>query len=471
MRVSDYIIFIPLPKRQQALLVHGYTGALDIIDSALANQLQQWHAASTQDCEAIIDSTVGGRLEARGYLTSRSQEEELTLVDELSRRLHDRDRRDRTKFFIIPSYNCQLRCSYCFERNTQNRGMQEHWLGSVMSTGMVDSAFNAMDQLQFVSTRNPVTLYGGEPFTLTNRSILSYILQQGHKRGYRFVAITNAVDLDVYRSFLQPDIIEGLLITLDGPQHIHDSARHYPKGKGTFEKIVGNLQIALKQGLKLRIRINTDRTVMAALPEFSDFLLEQGWVHHPNVTVYCQVVWKSPAGTQPQGESLRGESLDLAEVIEYLQQTGLNQTISAGEPIRYQLDMLLKNNPLAAFASSNCGVEKGMFLFDPLGYTYVCTEHVGLQEQCVGEFHPDVRWYSTVNKWHERTIYNLPHCLRCCYALLCGGGCAFHAIAETGEMYRHNCNRFGRQFELIAQEYFDKDFPLQIAAQPIENCD
>lgn len=467
MRVSKYCIYVPLPTREQYALVHGYTGAIDLVSKSLADKLQTWEAENRPDCEELLGANVVDLLMSRGYLTQKDPDEEKEFVCQFAKMLHKKDALKRSKFFIIPSLNCQLRCTYCFERDVQNKGSREQWLKTIMSRNMVDAAFEAMAKLQIEPTRNPITLYGGEPFTTANLKIISYILELGREQGYRFAAITNAVNLRTYSHLLKPELIEGLLVTLDGPEQTHDKKRVSANGGGTFKRIVQNINLALGRGLKIRIRINTDRDVLSALPEFAHLIKEQQWDTNPNIAIYCQSVWLS----NPSTEQYQSASVDLADIIQFLQKTGLDSLISAGEPIRYQLDMLKNSNPFAAISPTNCGAEKGMYLFDPLGNIYVCTEHVGLTEHQVGTFWPSLELLSDkIEKWHGRTVDNLPSCLKCRYALLCGGGCAYHAEVERGNMHVSYCNRFKDQFKRIAQGYFDSERPKSTSGEQVEAC-
>ena len=479
MRVSSYNIYVMLPIREKILLIQGYTGAIDFVDIPLGKKLQALFVEKKTDCELSLAPALVKHLQIRGYLTSKTEQEEVELICKMSKVIHEKNKNNRTKFFIIPSYNCQLRCTYCFERETQNRGKKERWLGKTMTTETVDAFFGAIQNLQTEPTRNPITLYGGEPFTIANHKIVSYILERGHKLGYRFVAITNAVDLDVYRDVLIPELIEGLLVTVDGLGQTHDKTRVYANGKGTFNKVIRNIRMALDRGLKIRVRINTNSDVIRLLPEFAEFIQNEGWDKNSHITVYSQVVWipepdpikkvigpyteissvilKTQATEYSEAVTSKIKSVKLADVIQYLKENNLHKTISAGEPIRYKLETLNKDNPLAAIDPTNCGAHKDMYLFDPLGNIYVCTEHVGIEEHRVGFYLPELHMLSKqMDKWRNRAIHNLPLCQICRYAFFCGGGCAYHTEVEQGDMYKPNCDRFDEQFESIAQEYFDQ---------------
>ncbi|MCR5137625.1 MAG: 4Fe-4S cluster-binding domain-containing protein [Oscillospiraceae bacterium] len=64
---------------------------------------------------------------------------------------------------ILPTYNCNFRCPYCFERHRLSRGQE--WLCKTMSEEMVDAIFKAVEKEKARGVKaGSCTLYGGEPF-------------------------------------------------------------------------------------------------------------------------------------------------------------------------------------------------------------------------------------------------------------------------------------------------------------------
>lgn len=72
-------------------------------------------------------------------------------------------------------------------------------------------------------TRN-IQLYGGEPLQKRLYEMIEYILEIGSSYGYRFIIMTNAIDLNHYLPLLESyrDLIALIQTTIDGPKEIHD---------------------------------------------------------------------------------------------------------------------------------------------------------------------------------------------------------------------------------------------------------
>ena len=107
-----------------------------------------------------------------------------------------------------------------------------------------------------------VNISGGEPLLKENYEIVQYIVGKGKALGYRFIAVTNAYDLDCFASLLGQDMISGLQVTLDGmPQH-HNRRRIHRDGSPTFDRIMHNISLALDKGCDVSIRIEVISSIV-----------------------------------------------------------------------------------------------------------------------------------------------------------------------------------------------------------------
>jgi uncharacterized protein len=120
MRVSDYFVQVPL-EQEFHLLFHTYTGAVDVVSQETVSFLNDFsNSVDGGDAKAVA------LLKQRGYLTDRTPQEEEEFVARLGALLHERAKSQRPhSFMIIPTYNCNLRCPYCYEKSLQKHGRSQ----------------------------------------------------------------------------------------------------------------------------------------------------------------------------------------------------------------------------------------------------------------------------------------------------------------------------------------------------------
>lgn len=110
MRTSSYNIIVKVDNEAgRYALLNSYTHAFDIVNQNvyqyLKNQGEYWD----------ISNETKEKLVKRGYMTSLSKEDETELVKRLLNKIYDEVRLKNFGFHFIISYDCNLRCIYCYE--------------------------------------------------------------------------------------------------------------------------------------------------------------------------------------------------------------------------------------------------------------------------------------------------------------------------------------------------------------------
>jgi len=153
---------------------------------------------------------------------------------------------------IAPTRACNFNCPYCYEENRINKKMSKE-----VQTGIVDfvkNKFNIIDTLG-------VVWYGGEPLLEIN--IVKYLSSELQKivKNYTAYMVTNGFHLDKLIDSIEELKITGFQITLDGTKNTHNQTRHLKNGKGTFDKILSNIDAlsAKHQNINISIRMNISK--------------------------------------------------------------------------------------------------------------------------------------------------------------------------------------------------------------------
>lgn len=436
LRTSSYLIPVKLESEPgKYMLIHGYTGAIDIVTESLLKKIQA--AASGVD---LPEDTLQALIK-RGYITTRSQEEEYAYVARMAKALHKKDYLLYTNFTWVVTYNCNFRCPYCFEGRDKKDG--DHRI--VFTQEMVDKAFRAMEQIQPHKElrKKVITLYGGEPLLAENKEIVSYIINEGITRGYKFVAITNGYDLDCYGDLLSPDKIYKVQITVDGPKKLHDCKRiHYRYGE-TFDKIVENIQFALNHSIKVTIRMNMDTSNINQYNDLKKFFEKKGFFQNPQFELYSAILKNNDSISTDEHRKL-----DFLSIGSFITK---NQKINKEWGKEYngiskKIYKALSEKRALLLSSVFCAAQVNGYVLDPLGDIYPCWEVIGNKKHLEGSFLNDtIVWNNDVVKvWHNTNVCKDELCAKCRYALLCCGGCPYYHM--RGENMQ--CTFYKRTFAI-----------------------
>lgn len=455
MRISDYTIYHPIKNASnEHLMFHTYTGAIDVVGNEVASALDLVKSENNPGLlQKMLDKETFDILKERGYLTGRTPSEEIKFVNELGHTMQSQIN-NFAIFDIIPSYNCNLKCHYCYESKHKSKGAG--WMKKTMDIPMVDSVFSAMDQIldKFKIKSNKIELYGGEPLLKSNFKVIEHLVSRAVDQSYNIVAYSNGVDLHNFKHLLGKEKIYDINIPLDGPAEIHDQRK-----PGTFHKIVQNIADALEAGCKITIRINVDRNNINAIPELIDHLESKGFLESEDFLIYY-----APIYDEPGVEKLVEE--DLLNPVNFLKALERNKDAlllanKRRERTRLRVISLLVDDlngelypPLLP---SFCGANHGLYFFDPHGDIYVCSDAVGQDNWKIGRFSPD--FYideERLAEWHNRNIMAIPECSKCKYALVCSGGCMINAYNESKDLYAPYCKDYDELLRIYTPLFYEK---------------
>lgn len=107
-RKSNYLIAVPLIKHPgRSMLIHGYTGAIDIATDNVVNFLKD-HVTFSQEEFPLSEKTLE-MLEQRGYVTDKTAAEERQHVRRWAELFHKYNKAFSPGFMFLVSYDCNFR--------------------------------------------------------------------------------------------------------------------------------------------------------------------------------------------------------------------------------------------------------------------------------------------------------------------------------------------------------------------------
>jgi uncharacterized protein len=499
LRTSSYTIYVDLPDDPETmLLVHGYAGTYDRVSRRVATYVRALEArpaprplygewcpepASAGAVSAPSDETVR-LLRRRGYLTELPVEQEEELFGRLVEKLHARDLHEPPAYIFMPTYDCNLRCAYCFQDHMRTEARHRPLL-RLMSRQMADRIIAALPAIEADHGVVPggggvardVGFFGGEPLLAANRETVEHVVRQLQALGEtRFWAVTNATELAAYADLLGPQAITTLQITLDGPPREHDRRRIYADGSGSFARIGRNIELALAQQVSVTVRLNVDRNNVGDLPELADEIVARGWNGAANFSLYTAPITAQNDKTEARSTF---STWELDGALTELRQRHAAMAV-IGRPddrLKYEARRLFSTaaNLPQALRSSFCSVHNRMYIFDAFGDIYACWERTGDERVRIGRLGEDgsiERSHGLTQTWRSRTVASNPVCRRCRYALHCGGGCAILALGRTGEFHANFCDGFQSRFRAsVAEAYGEHVRGERLTVQQARVCD
>jgi uncharacterized protein len=480
MRTSSYTIYVELPDSdEEVLLVHGYTGAYDRVSREVADFLRSrevksrrkplygdWSPEPEPSGPASSPAqTTLDLLAEQGYLTELSCAEEESFFSRLATALHARALRQPPSYIFMPTYDCNLRCSYCFQDHMRTDCSFKHLLRS-MQPAMIERIFAALPRIEERhgldadgSRRRNIGLFGGEPLLAANRRIVEHILACAFAAGEADVwAVTNGTEIDAYRDLLGPGGIATLQITLDGPPREHDRRRVYADGAGSYDRIAANVTMALERGAAVVIRLNVDRKNLIDLPAVAAEIVARGWDRHPRFSAYTAPI-HGGNGKTDRRDLFSSWELDQELTRMRAEHPNLAVLARPDEALRARSRRIFETggSVLPSLRPSFCSAHDQMYIFDPFGDIYACWERTGDPDVRIGRVLPDGDVELKMEQfelWRSRTVASNPICRRCRYALHCGGGCAVLALSGNGKFHSNYCDGFAARFRAsVAESY------------------
>ncbi|MBR5016125.1 MAG: radical SAM protein [Spirochaetia bacterium] len=443
MRVSTYEIFLPLINgkeeeiKDRTLLINGLYGAMDILKKEDADKVKAGDFQS-------LPLSLRERLLLRGHLTCKDKEAELADQKLLGRIYRTVISRSGIGPVIMPTYDCNFRCPYCFEQHRLCKGQE--WLNQNMTPEMIDTIFKALKDYKDRGYKvSDCSLYGGEPLLAKNLETVRSICQHCKELGLELSAITNGYELEAFLDLLEEFKFKSLQITVDGVGTVNDKLRIHKSGCGTYEKILKNIKLATQRGIKVNMRVNISRGNLHGIKDLVDDLKARGFEENEKYSYYFKAVNDDKC---PENNVREHEIIDELMRIGFTAQEAIMHQSQYSVPANGMKE-LLKKEGYPEFNPGYCGSEGGMMVIDPFGRVYPCWDIVAKDDTVVGYADKDTGRFIfgfEKAKWRTRTTDIMETCQCCPYTFTCRGGCASRAFADHGSFFHEYC---GESKEII----------------------
>lgn len=428
-------------------LVNLTNAALDIVDKEIVHRIKNNEFDK-------IDEPIIRVLFDRKYLF-KDEDDYRDYIRRLDNKIRLAEKNAIPNFLLIPSYNCNLNCIYCYEHTYEMSCKNKE-----RDMSLVDLQYKLIDQIvqELRVQRNDVnqvrvTIMGGEPLLIPNKSVINKIINEAKKRGYTIDIVTNGVDLDKFIDIISDETVRNIQITLDGPKEIHDQRRIFYNGAGSFDKIMQNLEIALKRRINVYIRVNVDKTNINYLPQLAELFFSK-FGNCENLHPYIYLL--QDGGCSGENNVVK-ENVGLAQIYKLQKENVRLRSFYIKSHIYPIIKSMLQNEPFNP-RLKHCGASGNQFILDEKLFVYKCWHGIGNEKFSVGRY--DERGLHLnemlVNHWKDRDASIIPKCASCKYRYICGTGCpaATHKKADLMNTKLPFCANYKELLKISLLNYF-----------------
>lgn len=346
-----------------------------------------------------------------------------------------------TSISLAIAQKCNLGCSYCYA--------QQGEFGVKPKNMPLEKAIAAVDLLfaqNMGAHKMNIAFLGGEP--LINREALQAVTRYAKERSeaeskrINFSITTNGTlltedDADFFEKY-------GFSVTvsLDGVGEIHDRLRPFKGGKGSYERIIRNVEplLALQKNMQVSARV-TVTPLNLCLKETLDELIRLGF----------HSVGFSPMLSSPGGNN-EMDSVSLETMLENMIACGqeFEKNLVAGKRYPFSnMSTALKEIHRGTHRPYPCGAGAGYLGVSASGELAACHRFVEDKKGYFGNLEEGIDRERQQAWLTERHVHRQEPCKSCWARYLCGGGC-HHEVINRG---RPACDYIRGWLNYVLQAY------------------
>lgn len=409
MKTSKYNIFFPYQDKKVAYnsLSDSFLVLEPLLhDLFIASVNENQVEALKEVHENLFDTLV-----KNGFIIN----DDFNELEEIKRISHETDfNEENFELTINPTMNCNFKCWYCYETHIKDSKMSEETLENICS--LID---NILEQKKGELKNFNLQWFGGEPllyFYKTVLPLLKWTYPKMVQNKINFVSGFTTNGLLINQELLDECLKYGVKhfqITLDGHRDRHNIVRYISNNKGSYDEIVSNIKLCLKNKAIVTARINvseeTIRDLYKIIEDFNDVSTED----KNYLTFSFHEVWQNE----------KRLVADISPIVDMYRQHGL-KTGFIGESTASILNSCYADKLNHATVNYN-------------GDVYKCTarDYNSSSREGVLENDGAITWNDKFNKRIYDTRFQNKPCLECKILPMCNGGCSQQRIEHIGVDY------------------------------------
>jgi uncharacterized protein len=336
--------------------------------------------------------------------------------------------------YLLFNSSCNLNCKYCYVEGSKSdefnhESMKESDFNQLMI--FLDNLIKEIKKKEPKKNKLTFIFYGSEPLMSKKLFIqgLNSINNICHKNKITpdFQLITNGTLLDKEITEQLKKFRVQVSISLDGNEKINDIMRKYHSGKGTYKEVIKGIRLLNKDNIPFGISCTISSHNINNLIDNVKFFKKIGAKSVSfNILLNARFL-KIPL------ISLEKLNDNLIEASAFANENNLYED-------RIQRKVTAFNN-LPRF--KDCGGVGNQLVFFPNGDISVCEAYLCNRKYTIGNIKDNlslskIENHPVVKKWTERYPLNMKECVMCPSLGICGGGCAFNAETNFGDISKRD---------------------------------
>lgn len=428
---------------KETIIVNLINGLADVIDKDTEKNLKNNQFTS-------LDDSVIHCLKDRKYIFSTKEEYDIYL-NNIYYTASFYEERETPNFLFIPSYDCNLNCTYCYQKAYKIQSFD-------ISEDIVESFFDYIQskikdlekryKTHYEANDIIITLMGGEPLLSRNKYIIKEFVKKCQLYGYKYDIVTNGITIKEYIDVINTLSLQSIQIALDGDKKIHDSRRISKNKIGTFDIIMDSIQLLVLHKVNVQLRINVDKDNIYNLP----LLAEQLHDFFDNPYFYAYIFLLEHEGCM-EYKNVIPDYIALKKIYDLQKQHMLLKKIDIAYVGKELVDGIFSNETYYP-TTRKCSSSKNQYIFDLYKNVFKCWWGIGNDVYKINKENEEL----VDSLWKKRQTLNINQCRLCNYRYLCGGGCVGRNMHNnTISCQKGECHNFKEILEIaIKEEYNDR---------------
>ncbi|SFN24683.1 radical SAM additional 4Fe4S-binding SPASM domain-containing protein [Chryseobacterium oleae] len=431
MKTSNYNIFFPNEDK-----IVGYNSFSDNF-IVLEPILYDLYEASVH--EDMVEELVNVHenfydiLVKNGFVID-NEVDELAEIKRISNETDDND--EVFELHINPTMNCNFKCWYCYETHIKDSKMNDTTIQSTVA--LVDKIIEGNPKLKNFK----LYWFGGEPllyFYKTVVPLFEAIYPKIEKRGIEFFSSFTTNGLLIEQKLL--DIckkfgVSNFQITLDGHRERHNKVRFVSEKRGSYDEIVNNIKLGLKNGIHMSVRINISEETLYELRNIiHDFIdIEENEKRFLSFSFF--EVWQEE----------KDLTVDISDIVDEFRNMGFLCNY--------------KGEQIASIRNSCYADKKNQAIINYNGDVYKCTARDFATGSREGVLNDDgtIEWNDKFQKRIYDTKFQNKPCLECKILPLCNGGCSQHRLEHINEEYCVHDFNYESKLSVVKERFYSRLF-------------